>query len=137
VAGALAALRWWRRRRSPVLPAAEATVIVRRAALGVLAGIATMVSLGVMAIANRHDVPSSWMWFAVVGAGLGAVALIAALPAVWAAARLRPVTVGPAGDVFDDLGGLVPARLRGRPWRLALIIAAGVVLLITLAAVPA
>jgi hypothetical protein len=137
VAGLLAALRWLRRRRSAVLPAAEATVIVPRAAVGVLAGIATTVSLGVIAIANRHYVSSGWMWLALVGAGLGCLALTAALPSVWAAIRLRPVASGPAGDVFDDLGGLVPSRLRGRPWRLAVIIAGAVAVLITLAGVPA
>jgi hypothetical protein len=137
VAGVLAALRWLRRRRSNVLPAAEATVIVRRAALGVLAGMATMVSLGAIAIIDRHYITTGWMWFAVVAAGLGCVVLSATVPSVWAAIRLRPVASGPAGDIFDDLGGLVPARLRGRPWRLAVIIAAVVALLITLAAVPA
>ena len=53
VAGMLAVLRWVQRRGSGVLPAAEATVIVRRAGVGVLSGIVTMVSLGTIAIAYQ------------------------------------------------------------------------------------
>lgn len=137
VAGVLAVLRWVRRRSSQVLPAAEATVVVRRAGVAVLAGIASMVSLGTIAIVYRHHVSSSWMTFTVVAAAVATVGLMAALWPVAAAARLRPVAGGRAGDVFDDLGGLVPARLRGHPWRLAVIVAVAVAALITLVAVPA
>jgi hypothetical protein len=42
--------------------------------------------------------------------------------------------------MFDDLGdfaGLVPAPLRGHPWRLAAVVSLGVAAVITLAGVPA
>jgi hypothetical protein len=126
VAGVLAALRAVQRRRRAVLPAAEATVIVRRAALGVAAGIATMVGLGLIAVEYRAHVPGWWATLAEVSAAVGIAALVAAIPSVAAAARLRPVAPGPAGDVFDDLGAWAPASLRGRPWRLAFITAAAV-----------
>jgi hypothetical protein len=135
VAGGLAALRWLRRRRSGVLAAAEATVIVRRAAVGVGAGIATMASLGTLAISDQHYLPGAWMAFAVVASVIGLGALGAAVPSVLAAVAVRPVAAGPAGDLFDDLGRLVPPALQGRPWRLALAAAGVVAVIITLAGV--
>jgi hypothetical protein len=140
VAGTLAVLRWAVRRDAGVLPAAEATVIVRRAAVGVLAGIVTMICLGIIGIAYRPWLSSSWATFAVVAGAVGTAALVASLPAIWQAIRLRPVADGGAGDIFDDLGvfaALVPAPLRGRPWRLAVVVSIAVAVAITLAAVPA
>jgi hypothetical protein len=137
VAGTLAALRWVQRRGSGVLPAAEAKVIVRRAAVGVICGIVTMVSLGTVAIAYHRFQPSAWATFAIVVAAVGTAALLASLPALWEAARLRPVAEGGAGDIFDDLGGLVPRPLAGRPWLLAVVVSAAVAVVITLVAVPA
>src|SRR5262249_43145971 len=66
--------------------------------------------------------------------------LLASLPAIWEAARLRPLADGEAGDIFDDLGDLVvllPPPLRGRPWRLAVVVSVVVAVVITLVAVPA
>ncbi len=137
VAGTLAALRWVQRRGSGVLPAAEAKVIVRRAAVGVICGIVTMVSLGTVAIAYHRFQPSAWATFAIVAASVGTAALLASLPALWEAARLRPVAEGGAGDIFDDLGGLVPRPLAGHPWLLAVLVSAAVAVVITLVAVPA
>jgi hypothetical protein len=137
VAGTLAALRWVQRRGSGVLPAAEATVIVRRAAVGVICGIVTMVSLGAVAIAYHHFQASAWATFAIVAASVGTAALLASLPTLWEAARLRPVAEGGAGDIFDDLGGVVPHPLAGRPWLLAVVVSAAVAVVITLVAVPA
>ena len=135
VAGGLAALRWLRRRRSGVLAAAEAAMIVRRAALGVGAGIASMASLGTLAIANQRYLPGGWMTFAVVASVVGLGALVAAVPSILAAVALRPVADGPAGDVFDDLGRLAPAALRGHPWWFALAVAGALATIITLAGV--
>lgn len=137
VAGILAALRWLHRRRAGVLAADEARIVVRRAAVGVLAGLGTMASLGTLAIAYRPYVSTAWSTFGIVAAGIGTVALLAAAPPLWAATRVRPVATGPRGDVFDDLGGLVPRRLRGHPWRLAIVISAAVAVAITLAGAPA
>jgi hypothetical protein len=140
VAGTLAVLRWAQRRDDGVLPAAEATVIVRRIAVGVVSGIVTMVSLGTLAIAYHRYQPEAWATFAIVVAAVGAAALVAVMPWVWKAAQLRPVAAGGAGDIFDDLGpfvALVPAPLRGRPWRLAAVVSVAVAVIITLVAVPA
>jgi hypothetical protein len=50
--------------------------------------------------------------------------------------RLHPVAAGPAtGDLGSDLGPLVPAALRGNPWRLAVAIAAAVAFCIAVAGV--
>jgi hypothetical protein len=140
VAGMLAALRWVQRRGSGVLPAAEATVIVRRAAVGVLSGIITMVSLGTIAIAYHRFLDGTWVTFTIAVAGVGTAGLLASLPSIWEAARLRPVAGGRAGDIFDDLGDfvvLVPPPLRGRPWGLAAVLSVAVAVVITLVAVPA
>lgn len=136
-AGCLAALRWLWRRRAPVLSEAEATVMLRRAAVGVGAGIIAMLSLAVIAVAARHQVGVAWSNFTLAAAAAGTVGLASTLPSLWAAGRVRPVGEGPAGDVLDDLGPLAPAHLRGRPWGFALWFAGGLVVLITLAAVPA
>lgn len=139
VAGSLAALRWAQRRDSGVLPAAEATIIVRRIAVGVASGIVTMVSLGAIAIAYHRYQPAAWATFAIVVSAVGTAGLLVALPWVWRATRLRPVAAGGAGDMFEDLGpfvALVPVPLR-HPWRLAVVVSVAVALVITLVAVPA
>jgi hypothetical protein len=140
VAGTLAVLRWMARGGSGVLAAAEATMIVRRVVVGVLSGVVTMAALGVIAIADRHFLDGSWVTFAIVAAVVGIAALIASLPAIWGAARVRPVASGDAGDIFEDLAGavaLVPAPLRGRPWRFAVTVSVLVAAAITVSAVPA
>ena len=136
-AGSLAALRWLRRRSGTVLPAAEATIVVRRAAVGVGAGIVSMAGLGTIAIAGRAQLSGQWPTLAVVSAAIGTGALVATLPSVWAAARLRPVAAGPRGDLTDDLAPLLPVSLRGRPWQLAMMTASLLALVTTMVAVPA
>lgn len=139
VAGSLAVLRWIQRRGSEVLPAAEATIIVRRIAVGVASGIVTMVSLGALAIAYHRYQPAAWATFAIVVSAVGTAGLLVALPWVWRAARLRPVAAGGAGDILEDLGpfvALVPVPLR-HPWRLAVVLSVAVAVVITLVAVPA
>ncbi|HEX3976207.1 MAG TPA: hypothetical protein VHW96_08060 [Solirubrobacteraceae bacterium] len=140
VSGTLAMLRSLARRGSGVLPAAEATVIVRRVGVGVLSGVVTMVALGTVAIAYRRFLDGWWVTFTVVVSAVGIAGLVATVPAVWEAARVRPVAAGDAGDIFEDLGdflAFVPRSLRSRPWRLALVMAAGVAVAITIVAVPA
>lgn len=135
VAGFLAALRAVRRRRQGVIPGAEATMIVRRAWVGTAFGLATTISLGVIALEFHHQVSASWFTFALAASGVGTVGLLAILPALSAAARLRPAASGSAGDIFDDLGEWVPAPLGGHPWRLAVVVAAAVAVAIALAGV--
>ena len=137
VAGTLALLRWLRRRHEPVLAAAEARVIVRRAAVGVAFGILSMLALAGIAIAYHRWASSGWVTFSLVAAAVGVLTLLAALRPVLAATRLRPLSEGGAGDIFDDLGRIVPRRLRGHPWWLATLVSVGVAVLIVVAAVPA
>ncbi|MBV8396925.1 MAG: hypothetical protein JO064_11790 [Actinobacteria bacterium] len=120
VAGTLAVLRA-ARLRGLALPAAEARVIRRRTTVALGAGLATMAAV----IALGHTV---------VGA-IGLAALIAATPLVFRGVRVRSTAAGAAGDLFADLGPLVPAPLTGRPWRLALVVAAAVGAAVTLAGV--
>lgn len=134
-AGLLGALRALRRRGTAVVPRAEATVIVRRAATGLVAGLASMVGFAWMALILGDRVPGWWVVLTVSLSGAGALALLAAAPAVLAAARVRPVAGGAGGDLFDDFGGLMPPRLRGRPWSVALVLAAGIVVVVALAGV--
>jgi hypothetical protein len=123
VAGVLAALRALRRRRSCVVARAEAVVIVRRAAVGLAAGLTTMLGIALLAAAVAHHVAPWWRTFAFITAAVGAAALAGSAPATLRASRLRPVADGAAGDMFDDLGSLAPRPLRGRPWILAVLLA--------------
>ena len=133
VCGVLAALRALRQRGQPILAQREAVVIGRRAAFGLAAGLASMVGLALLGVEYHRALPSWWYSVAIWGATGGACVLLAAVPLVASAAAIRPQKRGSAGDLFDDLGPIVPRALRGRDWWLAVIVAAGVAALITLA----
>ena len=137
--GTLAILRTFWRRRERVVSRTEATLVVRRNAVALACALATMVGLGLMAIGIRDQSGSvpGWRTLAGVAAGVGAFALIAAAPFVLRAARVRPMGDGARGDVLDDLGPFVPAWLRGRPWRFALLFAAATGIAVALAGVAA
>jgi hypothetical protein len=135
VAGALAALRAWRRRSEGVLSRQEAVIIVRRAQVGLGAGVITMVGFGLSAVAMVHHTASWWTTLAVSLAGAGILALVATAPALLAAAQLRPVAAGSAGDLYEDFGPWVPRPLRGSPWRFAVSVAALVAVVIAVAGV--
>jgi hypothetical protein len=130
--GVLAALRTFWRRGVHSLPRAEATVMLRRTCIALLAGLVSMVALAVMAVALRHTESTAWRTYTLIAAGAGILALLAASPTALAAVRLRPTAPGEAGDLFDDLGPLAPPVLRGRPWRFALVVAAALFVLVTL-----
>ena len=137
--GMLGILRSFWRRRERVVSRTDATLIVRRLAIALACALATMVGLGLMAIGVRNfsgSVPG-WRTLAGIAAGVGAVALIAAAPFVLRAARVRPTGDGARGDVLDDLGPFVPAWLRGRPWRFAVLFAAAIGIAVALAGVAA
>jgi hypothetical protein len=133
VAGSLAALRAFRYRHDPIIARSEAVVIGRRSAVGLAAGLASMTGLVLVALELQRRPAGWWATLTVSGAVIGACALAIATPAVWSAWRLRPVARGRAGDIFDDLGGLVPSGPRGHSWRLAAVIAGTIALIITLA----
>jgi len=135
VGGTLALLRAWRTRREIVVTAAQAGVLLRRAALGVAGGVLTVG--GIAAGAQSAEGVASWFApLAYSTAAVGAVTLSAAGLALGRAYQLRPVAAGTAsGDLESDLGPLVPSTLRGSTWRLALAIAGLVAVCIAIAGV--
>lgn len=133
VTGTLALVRGLRRRKATTVPRAESVIILRRAATALVAGVGGMAGLAAAALEYDRGVPRSSTTLAVVLAAVAAVALVAAAPAVLSAARLRPTACGPAGDIFDDLGRLVPAPLRGRAWLLAFVVTGVVVGVVAIA----
>jgi hypothetical protein len=131
VAGSLAVVRVLRR-REPVLPSAELTVLNRRTGVALLFGVVTMVALGVFALELRNDIAGWWLALTLAGVAIATPLLVlAALPAA-GAARLRPRIAGDPGDVFDDLGLL---GYRDDPWRFARRVAIGLGLVVFLVAV--
>ena len=164
VSGVAGALRAWRLRREAIVPRAEATVIGRRAAVAVIGGFAAMagmallavefsqvlgdwivtfavagaaVGAGALAAATPAVVRASRLRPAAAGAAVGAGALAAATPAVVRASRLRPAAAGAAGDLFEDIGPVVPPVLHGRPWRFAIAVSAAVGLAIAIVGIAA
>lgn len=119
VGGTLALLRAWRLRNEAVVPAAEAAVLRRRAALGVAGGLLTLGSIGV---ATQRPL-------ALAAIVLGTATLAGAAAAIRAAARIRPGAGGSAHDFSFDLG------IAADPWRLALWIAGAVALCIAAAGI--
>jgi hypothetical protein len=51
-----------------------------------------------------------------IAAAIGLLALLAAVPSLWAATRVRPTVPGDAGDLFDDLGPPAQAVRRSMRW---------------------
>jgi hypothetical protein len=128
VAGSLALVRVVRR-REPVLPSAELTVINRRTGIALVFGIVTMVALGVLALELRNDSAGWWVTLTLIGVAIATPLLVlAALPTA-VAARLRPRVAGDPGDLFDDLG-----FGRTDPWRFAGSVALAMGLVVFLAA---
>jgi len=128
VAGSLALVRTLRR-REPVLPSAELSVINRRMGIALVFGIVTMVALGVLALELRNDSAGWWVALTLAGVAISTPLLVlAALPAA-VAARLKPRVAGDSGDLFDDLG-----FVRMEPWRFAGLVAVGLGLVVFLAA---
>jgi hypothetical protein len=136
VGGSLAALRAWRLRGATAVPAAEAAVLLRRAAFGLGGGLLTVGGLAVGASQMPSHVSAWFAPLAYATAAVGAVTLTTAGVALVRAARLKPIAPGAAtGDLVSDLGPFVPAPLRGNPWRLAFAIAGLVALCIAIAGV--
>jgi hypothetical protein len=135
VAGTLAALRAFRRRRAPVVSRDEAVVMVRRTGVGLGAGLVTMVGFALSVIALEHPLADGWTRLALGLAAGGIAAIVLAAPPALAAARLRPVAPGSPGDLYEDLGPRVPLPLQGSPWRFALVVAAAVGTGVTLAGI--
>ena len=132
VCGTLAGWRALRRRREPVLPAAEIALMRRRSRIALGAGMVTTAGLGLYTI-NFTSVLPAW-WLAMSGALV--VAAAGSLAVAWRSLTLRADTValagGPAGDLFDDIPPL--RGLRGHPLRLwaltTLVVGGGVTVLV-------
>jgi hypothetical protein len=152
-AGLLALIRAWRLRHLNVIAAADAQVLNRRAAVGLVCGAVTVVLLpatdlmlarplvyrlpggGIEAQVDRWrpllSVPPSRPWdvAALVGGSLLIVMLLSLLPDVLRAARLRPSRPGSARDLTWDVGIDDP---RVTPGLIAIALGAMIVLLLTL-----
>lgn len=137
VVGTLGLARALRRRRTVVVSRGEALVLVRRAYVGLLAAAVTMAGLALTAIGLDGRIAGWWTWLALAVAAAGLLALALALPAVRAARRLQPQGQGGAGDLGDDLAGLLPAGLDVGGWSFAVAVSVAVALAITLAGAAA
>jgi hypothetical protein len=138
-AGVLALARAWRLRTERTAPAAEILVLRRRSAVAVGAGAAAFAAIGVYAYEYSSGLPSWWQTMAFASSGAALVALGGAGFALARTARVRPQTTGVAGDLFDDLAPVIdqlPLRLRGRPWRFCLLVAASVAVAALIAGGP-
>jgi hypothetical protein len=118
-----------------VIPRPEAGVIVRRAAVGLAAGMITMAGLAVAAFGLTQGAPSGWRTLAFASSGTGLLVLLGATPALLAAARLRPLVEGSVGDLRQDFGSLLPPQMGRRPWMFALVVATAVAVAVAVAGV--
>ncbi|MBV8527148.1 MAG: hypothetical protein JOZ75_02415 [Candidatus Dormibacteraeota bacterium] len=130
VSGVLAVVRAVRLRRRAALPRSEVNVLRRRSAVALLSGAATMAALVALVVQFASVLPG-WLVPASYAAASASVLLLAAasLPLV-VTSRVRVQTAGAAGDVFSDLGPVVPAPVRGHPWVFAGICALAVALVV-------
>lgn len=129
VGGTLALLRAWRLRRMAVIPAGEAGILLRRAALAAVGTALTLVPLWYFA--SGFYPAFRWTFGALpwLAFGVGAAAVLLGAAATMRAWRLLPVADGETHDLSFDLGVTTGA------WNLALVIAAGVAVCIALGGV--
>jgi hypothetical protein len=145
IAGALGLLRALRFRGRDTIPRQEASVLARRAGIGLAAGALTIVTFPFSQSYRAHPGAVSIgghatnLWWPLASAA-GLLALAVAAPAVVRAVRLRPQSDGPADDLLADLGPLQPMAARvtgGSVNRIALAIFAGLVIVLALAGIAA
>ncbi|MBO0768184.1 MAG: hypothetical protein J2O48_05815 [Solirubrobacterales bacterium] len=120
--GSLAMLRAWRLRGARVVSAATVQVLRRRVRLALIGGWITVLACGGEEITDGH-------LLAVVLMGVSALALLAALPSVFGAARPVSAAPGPRGDLGDDLG---PLSFGLEPGAFALLFAGLLAVVVTL-----
>jgi len=128
VAGSLGLLRTLRR-REPVLPSAELSVLNRRTGVALASGFVSMAALAILALELRNESAAWWVAVTLVGASVVAPLLLLAGIPLQRASRLRPHVAGDAGDLFDDIG-----LGRTGPWRFACLVAGTVGVAVFLAA---
>jgi hypothetical protein len=129
VGGTLALLRAWRLRDAPVIPAAEARVLLRRAGLGVAGAGIVVVALYLLVSGRWLGVQWSLPALAWTTVGVGAASVLLGGAAVVRGLRLLPLAEGDPGDFAFDVG------VAADPWRLALATAGLVTLCIAVAGV--
>jgi hypothetical protein len=134
VAGVLGLLRAIRLRMHPVVATQEAIILVRRAGVALLTGAVGLLALPLVAV-TLPQLSSSWKVLAYVVAGVGLGFIASAVPAIRAALRLRPRIEGRGGDLLDDLDAVTPLGLPGSPWQVALLLAAGIAVVLTAAGI--
>ena len=140
VTGALALVRALRLRGRRSVSAAEVRALRRRTTTAVGFGLASMGAVALFAQQLGAQLPS---WSAgvlgggVVGATASGVLLVACGAAGLRTATVRVAVAGAAGDIFDDLGPVVPTALRGHPWTFAATVACGAGLLVWFAGIAA
>jgi len=128
-AGLLSVARAWRLRSQTAAPAAEVVVLRRRAAVALGSGAVALAAIAVFAYEYGSGLPGWWPPTAFAVSVAAFVPIGGAAVALARNGQLRPQAAGAAGDVFDDLAPLldrIPLRLRGRPWRFCLLVAAAV-----------
>lgn len=149
-AGSLALLRAWRLRGEAVITAADAAILRRRVAVGLIAGAVTMLVLpatdlmlarpltyhlpggAIEASADRwHSLFAVttapwWGYVAIIGGPLLILAMLSLLRMVLAAARMPPRHDGDPGDLTLDLG---VQRTPLTPERIALTISGTIVVM--------
>ncbi|MDE3133650.1 MAG: hypothetical protein KGL15_06270 [Acidobacteriota bacterium] len=128
-AGGLALLRAWRLRNDRVIGAADAAVLARRSAIGLVGGLLTLAVLPACAVAFPRAAGHTWTVLAWIVAGAGVAVLAAAAPTLISSLRLRPTYPGEPADLIADLGGWVPRALT--PTRFALLLALGIAALLS------
>jgi hypothetical protein len=133
-AGVLAALRGLRHRDDSVIVKEEAVVIRRRSAVALIAGLACLMGVALVGL-EASDAASWWRTLAIASAGVGVSAIAAAAVSLLMACEVLPCARGSAGDIFEDLGRIVPPPLRGHTWRFALVFAGGITVILALAGI--
>ena len=140
VSGVLALLRAVRLRGRRAVAASEVRALQRRTVTALGFGLASMGAIALFAQQFSAQIPwwsAGVLGWGVVGAVVAAALLVACGAIGLRTAGVRVAVAGPAGDVFEDLGPAVPARLRGHPWAFAAAVACGVALVVWRAGVAA
>jgi hypothetical protein len=125
-ASCLAVLGATRLSRLPVVSAAEATNLRRRAAVAWSSGAVTVALLALMALVVPTAYAASWEVTVLIAAGACGAALLTALPSIARAVCVKPTAAGATPDLLVDLSPFLPARATRllTPWRLAFVFAA-------------
>lgn len=130
VAGLLALIRAFRLRGVTPLPAKEVRLLRRRTATAIVSGVAAMCALALFALEYGTVLPGWAAPVAIAGAAVSGALLLGVALAAAPSMRVRVQASGDAGDLFADIGSVVPIPLRGRAWAFAVVVALGLALVV-------